>query len=296
MNITEIGRHCYKTISSMVNSGALPLTQSHIKSAAKVELSRLSKTHLLESSDHKKCGAWIYNELKKEQDEMQASNVLREKYSPTAPLYDIPAVSMNTSTPETATTSPEEPPRRPVGFVQTDTRQSAQLPRDTRPDYTGIHSPVLGKSEAIYPMTLPEPPRVTDRVDAVHTPPTDTVLNRVDTVQHGACNRVDTVQHGQSDTVANTVNTPDISVETADAETNELAISIIWKGIDNGAIQRISIRDNGQCQIALKGHSIGKSNPQRRDILAVVFDALGKEGVLIRNPEYTDSLCTRQFS
>jgi hypothetical protein len=97
------------------------------------------------------------------------------------------------------------------------------------------------------------------------------------------------VQHGQADTVANTVNTPDISVETADAETNELAISIIWKGIDNGAIQRISIRDNGQCQIALKGHSIGKSNPQRRDILAVVFDALGKEGVLIRNPEYTDS-------
>ena len=71
MNITEIGKHCYKTISSMVNSGALPLTQSHIESAAKVELSRLSKTHQLESSNHEKCGNWIYNELKKERDEMQ---------------------------------------------------------------------------------------------------------------------------------------------------------------------------------------------------------------------------------
>lgn len=287
MSITEIGRHCYKVISSMVNAGALPLTQKHINGICRSEFNKLSKTHALESSDFEKCGAWIYKELIKERDMQTANQQTNTRPAPLADTHISPAVAASVQQPiiasapaptvaTVATAELTDAPRRFVGFVQTDK-----------------HSPILGKAEEIYPLQLPATDRAATRVEAVHTPPADTVHNRVDTVQHAPCNRVDTVQHGQVDTVANTVNTaintPDMTDQPADAAENELAISVIWKGIDNGAINRISVRDNSQCQTALKGHSIGKSNPQRRTILQFVFDALGKEGVLIRNPEYTGS-------
>jgi hypothetical protein len=247
MSIKETGRHCYKRISAMVNSGALPLTKNHITSAVRIEMNMLAKTNTLESYNHEKCATWLYGELVTERNAAQAA-------AQQAKQPQIPAVSLNTSAPvmsAAAYNDDAETTRRPIGFIQ-----------------SGY---------------------ISNRVDAVHTPPTDTVSNRVDTVQHTQSTRVDTVQHGHADTLVNTVNTPDMTDQYADTNTTELAISAIWKGIDNGTITRISIRDSGQCQSTLKGHSIGKSNPHRRLILQFVFDALAKEGVLIRNPEYNGS-------
>ncbi|UJS26247.1 hypothetical protein [Thiothrix winogradskyi] len=292
MSHNEIGRHCYKVITSMVNSGALPLTQNHIKSAAKVELSRLSKTHQLEYSDYEKYGAWIYNELKKERDEMQA---LAQQAKQSAPALHTSAPVMSavvTDAPPAPQPDPT-PVTRPIGFVQTDNKQApvAQLPADQHKDGTGIHSPALGKAEAIYPLPLPEPTRVDNRVEAVQPPPSDPVANHVDMVQHGHDNHVDMVQHGQTNMVPNTVQHGEQKPNNDQSDMENRALEIIWKGIDQGIVQRISVTDNGQCAVALKGHSIGKSNPQRRTILAFVFDALAREQVLTKNPEYTDSSC-----
>lgn len=259
MRSQEATEHALKTIRNMTNSGALPISRNHIISATRVECSRLAKTHNMPDMDHEAAGMWIYNVLKKERDAMQTA-APQPLHTPT------PNISMATVASANADPVGGEP-RRPIGFVQTD-----------KP-----------KAEAIYPLPLPEADRVETRVETVQPPSSEPVYNRVDTVQHAPCNRVDTVQHGQADTVANTVNAPDVAEQQTDSETVSNAIAIIWQGIDNNTIQRISVRDSSQCQAALKKNGIGKSNPQRRNILAVVFDALAKEGVITKNPEYTNS-------
>ena len=254
MSIKDTGRHCYKIISNMVNSGALPLTKNHIISAARIEFTRLSKTHELESTNHENAGTWIYNELVKERNTIQ--QLAQQAKQTPAPAPVMATAQASAPVMMSSALADDQPISRPIGFhAKYDTASAIATPR----------------------------------VDTVHTPPADTVYNRVDTVQHAPSTRVDTVQHGQANTVSNTVNTPDIADQYADTQTTELAIAAIWKGIDNGTINRISVRDNGQCQQTLKANTIGKSNPHRRLILQFVFDALNRENVLTRNPEYTGS-------
>jgi hypothetical protein len=73
----------------------------------------------------------------------------------------------------------------------------------------------------------------------------------------------------------------------------DMAIEIIRQGIQQGAINKVSVSDKGQCQALLVSAGIGKNNPQRREILSNVFESLASEGLVMANPEYTDSRCGR---
>jgi hypothetical protein len=173
---------------------------------------------------------------------------------------------------------------------QTD-KPKAEFPADQRKDGTGIHSPVLGKSEAIFPLPLPAP----DRVEAVQPPPASTLVDTlVEPCRQPPCNLVDNPQQGQANKVAEQGQQGEQKPNIDDVATHQnRALDIIWQGIDKGIIDKVSVSDTGKCQRYLKGHGIGKSNPQRRELLTWVFDALNKEGVITENPEYTDPKCGR---
>jgi len=283
MRSQEATERALNTIRNMTNSGALPISRNHIISATRVEFSRLAKTHDLPDMDHEAAGMWIYNVLKKEQAAMQPAAAPQPQHTPT------PSISMAAVASANADPVADEP-RRPIGFVQTD-KPTAEFPTDQRKDGTGINSPVLGKAEAIFPLPLPAP----DRVEAVQPPPASTLVDTlVEPCRQPPCNLVDNPQQGQANKV-------DVQPQQGEQKPNQdteadnqnRALDIIWKGIDKGIIDKVSVSDNGKCQAALKGHNIGKSNPQRRDLLAWVFDALNKEGVITANPEYTDPKCGR---
>lgn len=278
--------HVLEMLRNMTQSGALPLTRNHIATATRIEYKRLDKQHDLPAGiDTDAAAVWMYDTLAAERD------AAKPAAAPTRPETAIsPTVAIASAADRDA-----QPERRRAGFVDTDNRPRAELPQQPHPNGTGLHSPALGSAEAIYPLNLETKPapaeRVAERVaDRVETTPAPS-SNRVDTVQHAQNTRVDTVQHGSADTVTRFDQHAEQKPNVDDGETLKNAIAVIWKGIDNGAISRISVRDNSQCQAALKGHKIGKSNPARRELLAMVFDALGKEQVITRNPEYTDSSC-----
>jgi len=66
------------------------------------------------------------------------------------------------------------------------------------------------------------------------------------------------------------------------------AINLIWEKIERREITHITTRDDGGVAMALANAKIGSNNGQRRDIIALVLDALLKEGVLVQNAKYVE--------
>ncbi|MEB4591231.1 hypothetical protein VSS37_09605 [Candidatus Thiothrix sp. Deng01] len=173
------------------------------------------------------------------------------------------------------------------------------LPSHQKPGGTGLHNPALGKNEAVYPLPLAET-RTTS--PSSHTD-NGVARNLVETLSTTPENLVDKVQQGQPVQPLNKAiqpqqqgeqNTNKAPSDKGGDDINKVrdhALVLIWKGVDKGEINRVSVSDKGACQAVLRDNGIGKSNTPRRDILDFVFDSLSREGVISQNPEYTDQKC-----
>ena len=88
--------------------------------------------------------------------------------------------------------------------------------------------------------------------------------------------RVDTQQHA-----ANT--------QKAEADdTQKAALATIWQAIDKDEITKISKRDEGEIHLLLKEKKFGSTNESRRALVNFVIDALFREKVLMKNPQWKD--------
>ena len=90
--------------------------------------------------------------------------------------------------------------------------------------------------------------------------------------------RVDTQKHA-----ANT------QIVGAD-DTQKAALATIWQAIDQGEITKISTRDEGEIHLKLKNSESwrGLTNESRRKLVYFVIDALFREKVLMKNPQWKD--------
>ena len=245
ITLPEILRSIIPQIWSMVQSGALPSTRNSISSTSIRLIDELENEYEMPIINYQQAVDIVYSKIKTMQLDAQTAAAAKAAKAPTPPpqreTFAIASAQAD-----------NEPPRRPMVFVDTNSIPTVYTPVAT---------------------ALPIAPTAME----------ESVLNRVDTPN---ANRVDTPTRPIIDTPAPHADTLDV-----DAETRTRAIGIIWDAIDRGIVTRISQRDSSQCQTALKAHEIGKSNPARRAILNFVFDALAKEGVLTSNPDYTESGC-----
>lgn len=88
--------------------------------------------------------------------------------------------------------------------------------------------------------------------------------------------RVDTQQHA--------ANTQIVEVD----ETQKAALATIWQAIDKEEITKISKRDEGEIHLLLKDKKFGSTNESRRGLVNFVIDALFREKVLMKNPQWKD--------
>jgi hypothetical protein len=83
-------------------------------------------------------------------------------------------------------------------------------------------------------------------------------------------------------------NTQKIVVVTPENEMQKTALALIWNAIDTGKIDHITTPDSGQVSTLLKDNGFGRTNDRRRELVYWVIDALLKEGVIMKNPDWKD--------
>jgi hypothetical protein len=71
-------------------------------------------------------------------------------------------------------------------------------------------------------------------------------------------------------------------------ETQKAALNTVWSAIDKDEITKISKRDDGEIHQKLKERGFGKTNESRRELVYFVIDALFKEKVLMKNPQWKE--------